>query len=229
MFGGGESMNNWLTLLQGALAGGAVGAVVSPYFAQRSDRRAARAKAHEKLAEAENARWDESSDFPGIAIQLRTAVMIAGAPQLLLEKYITAGNTYRELVLGAGSSKVSRKRRSKPENWAGFLNMEAVMIAAMLSNALWHPWTGRIFLRLRFRFKLWLWRRRLMVMVIQGVTLDYINTGKLPDNDQMIIVASYCRENLPRYLRSGIPLRQRIRQRLKRNPNEEAVAAAPDA
>jgi hypothetical protein len=154
MFGGGESMDDWLTLLQGALAGGAVGAVVSPYIAQRSDRRAARAKAREKLAEAENARRGESSDFPGISIQLRTAVMIAGAPQVLLEKYISAGNTYRELVLEADSRKVSRKRRSKPENWSGFLNGDAIIIAAMLSNALWHPWTGRVFVGLRIRFRL---------------------------------------------------------------------------
>jgi hypothetical protein len=67
-----------------------------------------------------------------------------------------------------------------------------------------------------------------MVIVIRGVTLDYIDTGKLPD-DEMVILASYCQESLPRYMRSGIPLRQQIRQRLKRNPKEEAVAAAPGA
>lgn len=222
-------MNDWMTLLQGALAGGVVGAVVSPYVAQRSDRRAARAKAREKLAEAENARRDRAADFPGIAIQLRTAVMIAGAPQLLLEKYISAGITYRELVLESGPTKVSRKRQSKPENWSGFLNVDAIMIAAMLSTALWHPWMGRMFVGLRLRFKLRLWRRRMMVIVIRGITLDYVETGKLPEDDQMIIVASYCQEKLPRYLRSGIPIRQQIRQHFKRNPEEKAVTAGAGA
>lgn len=221
-------MNDWLTLLQGALAGGAVGAIVSPYIAQRSDRRTARAKAREKLAEAENARRDESSDFPGITIQLRTAAMIAGSPQLLLEKYISAGNAYREMAFESNSGKVSRARRSKPENWSGFLNVDAIVIAAMLSNSLWHPWTSRILVGLRIRFKIWLWRRRLMVMVIQGITLDYVATGELPEDDEMIILANYCQKKLPRYPRTGIPVRQKIRKYFKRGAKDEAVTAAPD-
>jgi hypothetical protein len=101
-------MNQWITLLQGALAGGAIGAFVSPVIAQRSDRRAARAKAREKLAEAENARRDPSAAFPEILIQLRTAAMIAGVPRTVVEKYISVAQNYRKLGLDQNTGKSAR-------------------------------------------------------------------------------------------------------------------------
>lgn len=223
-------MNDWLTLMQGALAGGAVGAFVSPIIAGRSDRRVARAKAREKLAEAENARRDKFADFSKIAIELRTAAMISGAPRLLVEKYISASDTYRNfVVLEFDPARISRNSQSKPENWSGFLNIDVVMIANMLSKSLWHPRAGRILVRLRLRLKLRVWRRRVMLMVIQGILVNYRDTGKIPDDDQMVILASYCYANLPPWSRSGIPVRSQIRQRFSRDASKgKATAIATD-
>jgi hypothetical protein len=223
-------VNDWLTLMQGALAGGVVGAFVSPYIAGRSDRRMARAKAREKLAEAENARRDELADFSRIAIELRTAAMISGAPRLIVEKYISVSDTYRDyVVLKFDPGKISRESQSRPENWPGFLNIDAVMVAGMLSKALWHPWTGRMLVRFRLRVKLGVWRRRVMLLLIQGLLVHYSNTGKIPDDDEMVILASYCYENLPRWSRSGIPIKSQIRQRFRRStPDGKAAAVVTD-
>lgn len=211
-------MNQWLSLLQGALAGGAIGAFVSPVIAQRSDRRTARAKAREKLAEAENARRDTSVVFSELVIQLRTAAMIAGAPHTVVEKYISISDNYRKYGLDQNTGKSARIDRSRPQNWSGFLNMDAVMAASILSKVLWHPWTGRMLVGLRFRFKLWIWRRRTMVMAIQSALLHYTKKGKepFPFDDDSVILLHYCYEHLPRYLRSGIPLRSRLKQRFTR-------------
>jgi len=137
-------MNQWITLLQGALAGGAIGAFVSPVIAQRSDRRTSRAKAREKLAEAEDARRDPAAAFSEILIQLRTVAMIAGVPRSVVEKYISVAQNYRKLGLDQNTGKSAPLDRSKPQNWSGFLNMDAVMAASMLSKVLWHPWAGRV-------------------------------------------------------------------------------------
>jgi len=211
--------------MQGALAGGAIGAFVSPLIAQRSDRRAARAKAREKLAEAENARHDPSAAFPEIVIQLRTAAMIAGVPRSVVEKYISTAEEFRKHGL---SDKGMRGGvdRSAPQNWPGFLQVDSVMAASILSSVLWHPWAGRVLAGLRLRFRLWKWRRRMMVMTIQSALLHYTKKGKepLPFTDDEVVLLHYCFEHLPRHLRSGIPLSSRLKQRFMRG---KPAATAP--
>lgn len=211
-------MNQWLTLLQGAVGGGAIGAIIGPSISQRSDRRTARAKAREMLAEAENSRRVIDGSFPEIVIQLRTASMIAGAPSFVVEKYISAAQYYRKLGLDQETGKSAWTDRSRPQDWPGFLNMDAVMAAGVLSEVLWHPWLGRILVGVRLRFKLRLWRRRTMVMAIRSAMLHYKEKGAepFPFDDDGVILLSYCYEHLPRYLRSGIPLRTRLRQRFRR-------------
>jgi hypothetical protein len=219
-------MNEWLTLLQGALAGGAIGAFVSPVIAQRSDRRAARAKAREMLAEAENARRDASAAFLEILIQLRTAAMIAGAPRTVVEKYISVSQNYRQLGLDLKTGKSARIDPSKPHYWSGFLNMDAVMAASILSKVLWHPWAGRVLVGVRLRMKLWLWRRRTMLMLMRGAILDYDKTGKISDDG--VVLFHYCHEHLPRYMRV-IPLRSRMRQRIRNGPSASKPGATASA
>lgn len=225
-------MNQWITLLQGAAGGGAVGAVLSPYVSQRSDRRTARAKAREKLAEAENARTDVSAPFSEITIQLRTAAMISGAPHKVVEKYISIAQNYRKLGLDQSTGKPSRIDRSKPQNWPGFLNMDAVMAASVLSKVLWHPWTGRVLVGMRLRLTLRTWRRRTMLMAVRSALLHYTEKGKepFPFDDDSVYLLSYCYEHLPRHMRSGIPLGSRLKQRLRRSSSrsrkDEAVLAS---
>jgi hypothetical protein len=204
--------------MQGALAGGAIGAFVSPVIAQRSDRRTARAKAREKLAEAENARRDVSAVFPEILIQLRTAAMIADAPRSVVEKYISVAQNYRNLGLDQNTGESAPLDRSKPQNWSGFLNMDAVMAASMLSKVLWHPWAGRMLVGVRLRLKLWIWRQRTMWMFVRGTILDVHKTGKMPSDDGVVLFC-YCEEHLPRRLRgwnSGPPFRLHLKQRGKK-------------
>jgi hypothetical protein len=223
-------MNQWLTLLQGALAGGAIGAIISPYISQRSDRRTARANAREKLAEAENARRDPTAALPEILIQLRTAAMIAGAPQLVVEKYISVSQNYQTLGFDQNTRKSARLDRSRPQNWCGFLNMDAVMAASILSSVLWHPWLGRVLVGLRMRFKLWIWQRRLRLIAIRSALLHYTEKGgdPFPFDDDSVVLLSYCYEHLPRYLRNGIPVRSRIKQRFTHGKPTD-MPAAPDA
>jgi hypothetical protein len=219
-------MNQWLTFLQGALAGGAVGAFVSPVIAQRSDRRTARAKAREKLAEAENARRDSSAAFPEILVQLRTAAMIAGVPRSVVEKYISVAQNYRKLGLDQDTGKSARLDRSKPQNWSGFLNMDAVMAASVLIKVLWYPWTGRVLVGARLRLKLWIWRRRTMWMFVKGTILNVHKTGKMPSDDSVVLFC-YCNEHLPRRLRrwnSGPPFRLHLKQRGKTSAKPAATA-----
>lgn len=218
-------MNQWITLLQGALAGGAIGAFVSPVIAQRSDRRTARAQAREKLAEAENARHDPAAAFSEILIQLRTAAMIAGVPRSVVEKYISLYEAFRKHGLTAKGMR-GGVDRSAPQNWPGFLQVDAVMAASILSSVLWHPWAGRVLAGLRLRFRLWKWRRRMMVMTIQSALIHYTDKGKepLPFNDDEVFLLTYCFEHLPRHLRSGIPLSSRVKQRLKRDKSSARPA-----
>ena len=219
-------MNQWLTLLQGALAGGAIGAFVSPIIAQRSDRRTARAKVREKLAEAENARRDINAPFSELVIQLRTAAMIAGAPHKVVEKYIWVAQNYRRLGRDQNTGERARLDRSKPQNWYGFLNMDAVMAATVLSKVLWHPWAGRVLVGTRLRLKLWIWRRRTMWMVIRGTILDVHKTGKLPSDDGCILY-DYCEKHLPRRLRrwdSGPPGRLGLKRRFRRRSSGSKAA-----
>jgi hypothetical protein len=207
-------VNEWLTLLQGALAGGALGAFVSPVISQRSDRRTARAKAREKLAEAENARRNAGAAFCEILIQLRTAAMIASAPQPLVEKYISVAQNFRKYGFDENTGSSARLDRSKPQNWSGFLNMDAVMAASVLSQVLWHPWARRVLAGTRLRLKLWIWRRRTMWIVTRGTILDVHETGELPSDDGVALFC-YCDGRLPRRLRrwgSGVPFRLRPRQ-----------------
>lgn len=209
-----RQMNQWLTLLQGALAGGAIAAFVSPVIAQRSDRRTARAKAREKLAEAENARRDPGAAFPQILIQLRTAAMVAGVPRSVVEKYISVAQNFRHYGFDENTGKSARLDRSKPQNWSGFLNMDAVTAASVLSKILWHPWTGRMLVGGRLSLKLWIWRRRTMWMLVRGTILDVHKTGKMPSDDSVVLFC-YCNEHLPRRLRrwnSGVPFRLRLKQ-----------------
>ncbi len=217
--------------MQGAVGGGAVGAIVSPYVSQRSDRRTARAKAREKLAEAENARRASGETFDEITIQLRTAAMIAGAPRSVVEKYISTAENFRKCGLDEKTGKNAQLDPSAPQNWSGFLNTDTVMVASVLSALLWHPWAGRIFVGFRLRFKLWTWRRRIMVMAVQSALLHYTEKGKepFPFDDDSVVLLHYCYEHLPRHLRSGIPLRSRLGQRFRRGlaaSKMEAVASS---
>jgi hypothetical protein len=225
-------MNQWLTLLQGAPAGGAIGAFVSPVLAQRSDRRTARATARAKLAEAENARRDINAAFSEIVIQLRTAAMIAGVPRSAVEKYISVSQNYRKLGLDQNTGKTARLDRSRPQNWSGFLNMDAIMAASVLSKALWHPWAGRVLVGARLRLKLWIWRRRTMWMFTRGTILDVHKTGRMPSDDGVVLFC-YCNEHLPRRLRrwgSGPPGRLRLKQQFRRRSSgskaDEAALAS---
>jgi hypothetical protein len=221
-------MNQWITLLQGAVGGSAIGAIASPYVSQRSDRRTARAAAREKLAEAENARRDISAPFSEITIQLRTAAMIAGAPHKVVEKYISVAQNYRKLGLDQSTGKSARIDRSRPQNWSGFLNMDAIMAASVLSKVLWHPWTGRVLIGMRLRLKLRTWRRHTMWMVTRGAILDVHKTGRMPSDDGAVLY-HYCDEHLPRHLRkwgSSISRRSRIRKRLSRRSSRSKTDKA---
>jgi hypothetical protein len=170
--------NEWLTLLQGALGGGIIGAFVSPYVSQRSYRQTARANAREKLAEAEEARRGTDEKFSSAIMQFRTAAMIAGAPYSVVEKYISISREFRKRPEAKSSLDLKA-----PQKWSGFLNMDAVMTAQVLSTMLWHPWIGRMFVAFRLRLKLWIWRRRTMLMLVRSALIYYSDTGKIPLDD----------------------------------------------
>jgi hypothetical protein len=114
------------------------------------------AKAREKFAEAENARRNAGAAFHEGLIQLRTAAMIASAPKPLVEKYISVAQNFRKYGFDEKIGNSARLDCSKPQNWSGFLNMDAVMAGSMLGKVLWHPWAGRALVRTRLRLKLWI-------------------------------------------------------------------------
>jgi len=153
--------------------------------------------------------------LPEVLIQLRTAAMIAGAPRSVVEKYVSVSQNYRKLGLDQNTGKTARLDRSRPQNWSGFLNMDAVMAASVLSKVLWHPWAGRVLVRARLRLKLWMWRRRTMWIMVQGTILDAHKTGRLPSDDGVVLF-HYCDEHLPRYLRRVISLQVSLKRGRRR-------------
>jgi hypothetical protein len=133
----------WLTFAVSLVGGGLTGTLVSTYVTGGRERRAARAKVRECLAETENTRWLDADyqEFRKALIRLDSAAIIARFDRALIHRYTYLAEVahYAEIVQKGETDWLPP--RTLPLELAALLESVVVMIA----NEAWRPrfWWAR--------------------------------------------------------------------------------------
>jgi hypothetical protein len=129
-------------LVGGALGGAVAQSILTPWFAQRHERRDLRAGVVRSLSAVERTRWAPKSKekFRQALTDLRTAALVAGVNRALIDQYILFACAGRHL------SDISFERNPDPEFGGGIDSTFAGLIedgAAAVMDFTWHPWLRR--------------------------------------------------------------------------------------
>jgi hypothetical protein len=130
------------TLVGGALGGAVAQSILTPWFAQRHERRDLRAGVIRGLSAVERTRWAPGGKekFRKALTDLRTASLVAGVNRALVDQYILFACAGRDL------SDRSFERNPDPEFGGGIDTELAGLIedgAAAMMDFTWHPWLRR--------------------------------------------------------------------------------------
>lgn len=77
-------------VLSGAVGGALIQSIVGPMVSQARDRKSARAKVLEHIAEVENLRWapSDAAEFKRAVLAVRASALVASAPYRLVNGYL---------------------------------------------------------------------------------------------------------------------------------------------
>lgn len=129
-------MTDWVPLLLTGLGAGVIGSVITTYGSQARERRGARKEALARLAEADRAAGQTSSDRAAILDAGRavgTAALLAGVPLHVVDTYLVAYEAARDDRLKWAPPRVTPY---DPASVGIHLYREAT---ELLTKVLWHP------------------------------------------------------------------------------------------
>jgi hypothetical protein len=129
-------MPSWLTLVLTTLSAGAIGSIITTYGSQARERRDARKEALARLADADRAAGQPSSDRKAIVDAGRavgTAALLAGVPMYIADTYLLAYDTSRDDRFKWAPPRISPH---DPASVGIHIYREAT---ELLTKVLWHP------------------------------------------------------------------------------------------
>jgi hypothetical protein len=141
----------WLTFVASLIGGGVIGTLVSTYVTAGRDKREARAKVRELLAETEDLRWLDAdyAEFRKALTRLESAAIIARFDRALLVRYTYLAQVARLAEIVTLRQFPDVPPRSLPVKLSALMEI----VVTILANEAWRP-------------RFWRFRRKRNIWVI---------------------------------------------------------------